>query len=72
MQKILSPAKIIRTNKSETKGIQETISFLKKFGQKFLNKWVAISNGELLGSSDSYAELAKIYGHEDVIITKVL
>jgi hypothetical protein len=72
MQRILSPPKIIKTNESETKGIQETISFLKKFGQKFLNKWVAISCGELLGSSDSYAELAKIYGHQDVIITKVV
>ncbi len=69
---IIAPSKVVSSNKSETEGIQETTQFLKNLGKEFEKKWIAVSNGRLLGVSNSYSELAKTYKDRDVFITKVL
>ena len=69
---IIAPSKVVSSNKSETEGIQETTQFLKNLGKEFEKKWVAVSNGKLLGVSNSYSKLAKTYKGRDVFITKVL
>ena len=69
---IIAPSKVVSTKKSETEGIQETTRFLKNLGKEFEKKWIAVSNGRLLGVSNSYSELAKTYKDRDVFITKVL
>lgn len=69
---IIAPSKVVSTKKSETKGIQETTQFLKSLGKEFEKKWIAVSNGILLGVSNSYGELSKTYKDRDVFITKVL
>ena len=69
---IIAPSKVVSTKKSETEGIQETTRFLKNLGKEFEKKWIAVSNGRLLGVSNSYSKLAKTYKDRDVFITKVL
>ena len=69
---IIAPSKVVSSNKSETEGIQETTQFLKNLGKEFEKKWIAVSNGRLLGVSNSYSKLAKTYKDRDVFITKVL
>ena len=69
---IIAPSKVVSTKKSETEGIQETTQFLKNLGKEFEKKWIAVSNGRLLGVSNSYSKLAKTYKDRDVFITKVL
>lgn len=72
LQNILAPPKVLDVKESKSTGIGETISFLKSSGKEYVNSWVAVSRGELLGVSDSYAELVKKYGGEDVIITRIV
>jgi hypothetical protein len=69
---IIAPSKVVSSNKSETEGIQETTQFLKNLGKEFEKKWIAVSNGRLLGVSNSYSKLAKTCKGRDVFITKVL
>ncbi|MBU4414564.1 MAG: hypothetical protein KJ976_05610 [Proteobacteria bacterium] len=69
---IIAPSKVVSSNKSETEGIQETTQFLKNLGKEFEKKWIAVSNGRLLGVSNSYSKLAKTYKGRDVFIIKVL
>ena len=69
---IIAPSKVVSSNKSETKGIQETTQFLKNLGKEFGKKWVAVSKGKLLGVSNSYSKLAKTYKDRNAFITKVL
>ncbi len=57
---------------SKSKSINKTVEFLKKFGKEHLNKWIAVSEGQLLRVSGSYAELANEFKDRDVIITKVV
>lgn len=71
IKEIIAPPKITRVKASEPAEIGKTISFLKKTGKQFVNKWIAVSDGQLLGYSDSYAELVKKFGGEDVVITRV-
>jgi len=72
-QKMIAPPKFIEVRESKPIHINETISFLRREGKKFLNKWVAVSNGQLLDASNSYAEMAKRFKNdEDVIITRMV
>ena len=72
IHKILAPPKIISMKASKSKSINKTVEFLKKFGKEHLNKWIAVSEGQLLRVSGSYAELANEFKDRDVIITKVV
>ena len=72
IHKILSPPKIISMKASKSKSMNKTVEFLKKFGKEHLNKWIAVSEGQLLRVSGSYAELANEFKDRDVIITKVV
>jgi len=71
-RKLIAPPKIVKMKESGRRGIANTIAFLKKSGKQFTNKWIAVSDGVLLGVSDSYGELFEQYRGQDVIITRVV
>lgn len=70
--KIIAPPRVLEMKKPATADIKKTISFLKKDGKHFMNKWIAVSHGQLLDVAVSYAELVKKYREKDVIITRVV
>ena len=59
-------------NTSKSKNLSKNIQFLKKHGKKYLNKWVALSDGKLLAVSKSYAELFNEFKNKDIIITRLV
>jgi len=54
--------------------MQENFDWLSKNSvEKYWNKWIALSDGKLLGASDKYKDLYDVYkNREDVIITRIL
>lgn len=69
---IIAPPQLISVKTSTTKGINETISFLKKKGNEFNNKWIAVSHGQLLGFSDSFSDLFERHKGTDIVITRIV
>lgn len=71
LKKIMSPPKLLGKQKAVGSGIREMINLLKQQGSEFVNKWIAVSQGNLLGTSDSYAELYNKFKDKDPIITRL-
>jgi hypothetical protein len=70
--KIIAPPEIVSIKKAETKGIEETIAFLRERGSEFRNKWLVLSGGQLLDISQSYGKLFRKYKGQNVIITRIV
>jgi hypothetical protein len=54
---ILAPSKILRTNSPADGTVEANERWLKKCGRQFRGRWIAVRNGEFLGSADTLAGL---------------
>jgi hypothetical protein len=53
--------------------MQKNFDWLAKENIKYWNKWIALSDGKLLGASEKYKDLYDVYkDRDDVIITRIL
>jgi hypothetical protein len=54
---ILAPPKILRTNLPADATVEANERWLKKCGHEFRGRWIAVRDGEFLGSADTLAGL---------------
>jgi hypothetical protein len=70
---ILSPPKVIRTDLPAEPALAANHEWLRLHRQEYLGRWVALSQGHLLGVDDSFSALAaQITPCRDILFTKVL
>lgn len=69
---ILAPPKVTHRRVEFDPTIRANRDWLMAHGDEYRGKWVALSNGELLDSADSFDELIKRVGNsENILITTV-
>lgn len=71
--RVLAPPKAVSGKATTNSGHKANREWLKDHGSEYSGQWVAVRNGQLLGTSDSLKELAERVGStKDVLLTKVL
>lgn len=69
---VLAPPKAIRSERANHPGLRLNHDWLKNHSDLFHNKWVALKNGELLGSASSFKELIdQVAPTQGILFTKV-
>jgi hypothetical protein len=69
---VLAPPKITRKKVEYDPTIRANRNWLMAHGDEYRSKWVALHNGELLDSADSFDELIERVGNsKDILITTV-
>lgn len=71
---ILAPPKVIQKNIPPSKGLQESMNWLKENRSKYQGQWIALQDGILLGHAESREQLADVLGNVDLsetLITKL-
>ncbi len=72
MAKVLAPPRIISTNLPANPGIALNARWLKESASEYKGQWVAVYNGELLGSAATLSDLTqKIQLPKGTLLTKV-
>jgi hypothetical protein len=70
--RILGPAKILRTGLPPDPGAAADIRWLKKHSSEYRGRWVALKDGELLESADSFEQLLQKYpARSGVLLTHI-
>jgi hypothetical protein len=70
--RVLAPPKILRTDLPPDPGAAADMLWLKKHSSEYRNRWVALKDGELLDSAESFEQLiAKHPARSGVLLTRI-
>lgn len=75
MSRVIAPPKVIKSTRATDPEQRLTMLWLSEHGQEYYGQWVAIRNGEFLGSAMTRPELVEILGGQpglDTMITRVV